>query len=476
MNRRATTPTRRRSLSSSDLRTYVLLFFLAFVFLVGGGSRSDVTSLPILRGVSVLFLFWAVAGMGREDFVRIRAPLAMLAILTAWIALQLVPLPPSLWHAMPGRELVAAVDRLLGEPDLWRPLSLTPSDTWNSLLAMTVPLAALFVASRVSADGMGRVMQALVIIAIVSALLGLLQIVSGNGSAAYLYRITNYSSMVGLFANRNHHAIFQACAVIFAAALLRDELMRRQQNVMIQLGYAAAAILCTTMTMLIGSRAGLVAGGAAFVLGYAMVAPAWRSRPVTVRRRSAARGKSSLTSHWLIYVPPVLIAAVLATTLFLSGRATSLSRVADNRVAEDLRVLAWPSVRQMAETYWVAGGGFGSFPSLYRIFEADALLQPAYFNHAHNDWAEAVITGGLPFMLVILAALIWLGFGAYRAGFSRLIKGHRGDYRLPVLAVTGLFAAASAVDYPLRTPSLQAMVVVLLVLFVCPMPATAQRE
>ncbi|WP_053553887.1 O-antigen ligase family protein [Sphingopyxis sp. 113P3] len=412
--------------------------------------------------------------MTREDWRRIRSPLAILLALAAWIAIQLIPLAPSIWHALPGRELIIEIDHVLGHQDLWRPISMTPSDGWNSLLAMTVPIAALLVSSRLCADDMARLMRALVIIAVASGLLGLLQIVSGNGSPAYLYRITNPNSMVGVFANRNHHAVFQACAIIFAATLLRDELMRRQQNILVQLGYAAAAILCTSMTILIGSRAGLLAGGVAFAIGYAMILPAWRSRPAAAQHR--AGGGNRLASQWLIYAPPVLLAALLATILFLADRTTSLSRVTDNRVADDLRILAWPSVQQMIETYWLVGGGFGSFPSIYQIFETDALLQPAYFNHAHNDWAEMLITGGLPFAVIVLCGLAWFGRAVWRIGFQRLVKGYRGDYRLPVLATAAILAGASAVDYPLRTPSLQVMTIMLLVVFVCPMPATAQRE
>lgn len=467
---------RPKGLGLPDIRSWMPLLFLLFVFLTGGGSRSDMASLPVLRGGSVLFACWAISGMAREDWRRIRAPLAILLALIAWIAIQLIPLAPSIWHALPGRELIIAIDSLLGQSDLWRPISLTPSETWDSLLAMTVPLAALLVAARLDAEGMARVMRALVIIAVASSLLGLLQIVSGAGSAAYLYRITNSDSMVGFFSNRNHHAIFLACAVIFAAALLRDELMRRQQNPMVQLGYAAAAILCTTMTMLIGSRAGAVAGGVAFALGYMMILSAWSGRPAATRHRKGEAGSASFQTRWLMYSPPLLFGALLVTILVLSSRDTSLSRIAENRAAEDMRVLAWPSVQQMIETYWISGGGFGSFPSIYQIFEPDSLLQPAYFNRAHNDWAEMIITGGLPMVLIVAAALIWIGRAAIRAGFSRLIKGHRGDYRLPVLATMTLLAAASAVDYPLRVPSLQAMAIMLLVLFVCPKSATARRE
>lgn len=476
MNSKTKMATRSGAHGEVEWQRWMPLLFLAFVFLTGGASRSDVASLPFLRSGSVLFGCWAIMGMERGDWLRIRTPLILLSALTLLIAVQLVPMAPSIWQGLPGRELIAAADRLLGQPDLWRPITLTPSETWNSLLAMTVPLAALLVAARVAADDVPRILRALVVIAVASALLGVLQIVSGAGSPAFLYRITNSGSMVGLFANRNHHAIFQACAIIFAAALLRDELMRRQQRSIVQLGLAGAAVLFTIMTMLIGSRAGLAAGGAAFALSYAILVPAWFNRPSQAARRTRSAQGPGRWANLIVIIPPVLLGVLFVTILLLADRNTSISRMADNRVAEDLRVLAWPTIQQMTQTHWLVGAGFGSFPAVYRIFEPDALLQPAYFNHAHNDWVEMLITGGLPMVLIVAAAVIWLARAAAAGGLRNLIKGHRGDYRLAILAATGLIAAASLADYPLRVSSIQAMLVILLVSFACPKAATAQRE
>ncbi len=456
-----------------DLRVWVPLLFLVLMFLLGGSSRSDIASAPLLRGASVLFGCWAIVGMHRQDWRRIRTPLILLLALTLWNAVQLIPLAPSLWHSLPGRETIVAIDRLLGQADLWRPISLTPAETWNSLLAMTVPLAAVLLAGRLDRDDIPRVLQALVAIAVASALLGLVQILAGGDGPAVLYRIANTNSMIGLFANRNHHAIFQACAILFAAMLLRDELMRRKPNIPMQFGLVFALLLSTAMTMLVGSRAGLGAGVVAFAAAYAMLWPTWRSRPAQGGR--SAPGQSRY-SQLLAYAPLAVFAALLVAVFFLAERTTSLSRVADNRVAEDLRVLAWPTMQHMVETYWVAGAGFGSFPDAYKIFEPDALLQPAYFNHAHNDWVEVPITGGLPFALILLAALVWFARAALRRGVKNLIKGHRGDDRLPILLTVGLLGAASIVDYPLRVPSLQAMTVILIALFACPKRATARRE
>src|SRR3546814_13881261 len=110
------------------------------------------------------------------------------------MALQLVPLPPDIWHGLPGRSTIVAIDRLVGQAELWRPLSLTPSQTLNALLAMTVPLAALFLAAQMTTDEYPPLITAVVVIACASAVLGLLQILSGPSRPAYLYRIANTRS------------------------------------------------------------------------------------------------------------------------------------------------------------------------------------------------------------------------------------------------------------------------------------------
>lgn len=451
------------------------ILFLIFVFLVGGGARGDLNSLPLLRAVAVLTAFWAAMRLSADDWRRIRAPLLLLVLLAAWMAIQLVPLPPAIWHTLPGRETIVAIDGLLGQPDLWRPISLTPSQTWNGLLAMSVPFAALFLAARLDPEDYPRFMLAIVGVAAASALLGFFQLLSGAGSVAYLYRITNAESMVGLFANRNHNAVFLACATVIAAMLLRDERMRNRQNRPMQLALVFAGLTFTALTAMIGSRAGFVAGVMAFAVGYAMVVSAWHAKPAGRRGVTAPSGAPGIW-RYLVYSPPVLLAMLLGTAIWLSDRTTALSRMADQGVGDDMRVQAWPTVLSMIEKYWVAGSGIGSFPDVYKMFEPDALLSPSYFNHAHNDWAEILLSGGLPMALILIAAIAWFARRFLALGLRNLVKGHRGDLRLPVLIVVVILAAASFVDYPLRVPSLQVMAIMLIMLLCCPAPAHVRRD
>lgn len=445
------------------------VFFLVCVFLLGGSARSDVVSLPFLRSSAILFGFWAASRMSGDDWRRVRLPLLFLLAAALWMVLQLIPLPPDIWHALPGRGPIAEIDALVGQEDLWRPLSLAPSETLNALLGMAVPLAALLLASQMSIEETPRLMFAILAIAVFSSIIGLAQIAAGPGSGAYLYRVTNTGAMVGLFANRNHHAVFLACAVIIVGMVLRDELMRKRQRGAVKIGLLFAGTLLTAITIFTGSRAGLMTGVIGFTLAYLMVSFAWRARGSMPDR--GRKGAAAGLSRLLIFVPPVILAALFAAAFWLTSRTTGLSRAIGEGVAGDLRVQAWATVQSLIETHWLFGSGFGSFPAVYKIFEPDNLLNDKYFNHAHNDWAEAVLTGGLPFVCILLAAFVWFGRRLVALGARNLLKGQRGDLRLTVGAIVLVLAAASFVDYPLRVPSLQAMTVVLVTLLCCPKPA-----
>ncbi|BBB08647.1 O-antigen polymerase [Sphingopyxis sp. EG6] len=393
----------------------------------------------------------------------------MLALLL-WMALQLVPLPPDLWHNMPGRGTIVAIDGLIGQSELWRPISLAPSQTWNAMLGMCVPLAALLLAAQTDRDDYSSLIVAMVLIACASALLGLVQILSGPSSPAYLYRISNNDSIVGLFSNRNHHAIFLAGTLLLIAALFRDELMRKRKRPLIRVGLVLAGVMLTILTILIGSRGGLVAGAFAASVSYAVITASWLGTDAS-RGPDLSRSKFA---RWLFYTPPALFALFVGAALMLSDRTTAFTRLMTQSAGDDLRVLAWPAVQSMIETYWLTGSGLGSFASVYKMFEADSLLRDAYFNHAHNDWAEVILTGGLPFGLILIGTIIWIMRSSWALGGRNLVKGYRGDLRLPILTVIALFAATSLIDYPLRVPSLQALAVFLIVFLCCPKPGRSR--
>ena len=119
---------------------------------------------------------------------------------------------------------------------------------------------------------------------------------------------------------------------------------------------------------------------------------------------------------------------------------------------EDLRWQVGPILGQMMANYWLLGTGFGSFDAVYMIYEPTRFQGPAYLNQAHNDWAQLVIEGGVPAILLVLGMLRWFAF-ALRSLYARNAAAlARCVFWTTLIAA---IAVASLVDYPLRTPIFQ---------------------
>src|SRR3546814_8071358 len=75
-----------------------------------------------------------------------------------------MPLPPAIWSAFPGREIVSGVFDASGLDKSWQPLSIDPFAGWNSLFSMVVPAAALVLMAAGGEQVGGRLVKLLCII------------------------------------------------------------------------------------------------------------------------------------------------------------------------------------------------------------------------------------------------------------------------------------------------------------------------
>lgn len=460
------------------LNPWVILgVFLAVVALTGGGARADIASLPALRFFSVCFLFLTLATAAKEYWRDIRMPLTLLCALALWMILQLIPLPATFWSELPGRDLVFQMDKLLGAGDRWRPISMTPLLTVNSLLSLILPLTALLVAAATPASERMRLWWAIWAFGLVSACFGLLQFMAGEGSVFYLYRITNAGSLVGLFSNRNHNALLLCASILSAGWLLANQLRQKQRHMLLVPALAGSIILFLLMVLIIGSRLGLICGMASLVVISIVMRAGLGRRPKAINQVSAPLRRASRQSNVkraALGILPLLAIGLVGALFYLSERANAINRLVDGDGVEEIRVAALPTVIELATQQWVSGAGFGSFASMFQIVEPDSLLRPAYFNHAHNDWFQLPIEGGLPAMLILLGALVWIGSlfvvivrARSKAGNMILMEG------VTLAAAFGCFVVGSAVDYPLRTPSLMVVAAFFVVILVrCRIDAT----
>ena len=435
---------------------WVWLGLFAFVAaFLGGSSRPDIGQITPLRPLAALFLIPALYYIRLTDLRQAKALVALFALFAIWMLLQLIPVPAAIWHVLPGRDAVVNLDQLLGIEETWRPISMVPSRGWNALASLIVPLTALLLALSMRANA--RMLLLLVaVLGLADAALGLLQVIGGRNSFLYFYAITNRGSPVGILANENHSAVFSAIALL-VIAYLGVTSREVKERLWLRLAYTPSFAIVLLAIVVSGSRAGIAMGSIALVVVCAM---AWISMAASSQDRKAGKVRIWLASHpkLLLAVFVAAIAALLAAFIGLD-RASGFNDVFNQNAFEDLRWSLLPVLRQMAATYWGLGIGFGSFEEAYHIFEPTSLLLPLYVNQAHNDWLQLVIEGGLPAVLLLAIALVWVAVSLIR----KMAAPRRDLSQILMFAFAfAIIAGASLVDYPLRAPVFQAVSVWLL--------------
>lgn len=421
-----------RSLKHIRVSLHLILFatFLLVLWLAGGASRSDVAGQILVRCAAWAAI--AVALFFQKDAQSwIKAPWLLLCGAVVIAILQLVPLPPAIWQALPGRNIFAQ----LGESAVWRPTSMVPSATINALGSLVVPAAILVLMSGLSEEEKRWLPTLLMVLVGLSLLLGLLQF-SGSGFDNPLINETP-GEVSGPFANRNHFALFLANACMLASIWAFVDRGWLRWSAPTAIGFALLSLL---MILATGSRAGLMLGGLALVITFLLV-----SRDLQRALRHHSR--------WF----PVVIAGLIAVAvLFLllsisADRAVSLDRLLAVDTGQDMRTRGISTVFAAVKAYFPWGAGLGSFDPIFRLQEPTSLLKPTYFNHAHNDFLEIALDAGifgLSILFVGLAWWLWASLLAWRSG-NRLSK--LGS------AIIFLTIAASLVDYPIRTPLMLAI-------------------
>lgn len=437
-------PDRPRQSRLPSVNFILLAGLLAVLWIAGGASRADAAGQLIVRIATWTAITVAILFGTRPEWRLARPALLILAGAILLVSLQLIPLPPVVWEALPGRARFAEIASLSGQVQPWRPWAIVPDAAGNALASLAVPFAVLMLVMGSSEAERAWLPDLLLLLAVASALLGALQF-SGAGLNNPL---VNFSpgEVSGTFANRNHFALFMAmgCLIVLAWAFKAGRPPRWR---------APAALGLVLLFLLIilasGSRAGL------FLVGIGLVTGLWiQNRNL---RKLAARGP-----QWLF---PVIIAGVVIMVLVLVALSVAADRaVAINRIfmmdpGQDMRRRALPTVLSMIGTYFPAGSGFGSFDPIFRIHEPFALLKPTFFNHAHNDFAEIALDGGLFGVLLLLGAITWWLFASLRV-WRHPTDGANGMMARVGSAMLLLVLVASAVDYPARTPLMMALITV----------------
>ncbi|KLE35688.1 hypothetical protein AAW00_04640 [Aurantiacibacter luteus] len=360
--------------------------------------------------------------------------------------MQLIPLPHSVWSALAGRDVIAEADAAAGLGAISRPITLSPLRTMNSLASLVVPLATLLLLALLDKDGWAKVRKVIFVAGIASALLGIAQLALRGSSGLYLYEITNADSAVGLFSNRNHNALFLNIALLFGVFELERAYERKAKGAL-GLVLVGLAILAVSI-LLNASRAGLILLA---LTGLVVVVR------LVVRAR-AVPGKAKSRRGLVVAAAMLGLAALAVMALFaMADSIPALNRLFAQSLDDEQRIETLPTVLALARANMVLGVGFGAFEQAFRAVEPWDWLSPHYLNQAHNDWLQIVIEGGLPGVAIALVAAVLAGAVAVRTWREGRADGRFAavtDPRWLGLLTLLMIALHSAVDYPLRTPSI----------------------
>ncbi|MEO9132642.1 MAG: O-antigen ligase family protein [Sphingomonas sp.] len=400
--------------------------------LLGGSSSGGVMANITLQLIASLLLGYTVTQLGTTPLSRSAKTLLAITICwIAWGAVQLVPLPPSIWTLAPGRDLLEHRLQMAGVPLPWLPLTLSVNGTIRHLTSLLPPLAIgalILIRSPEDSTGLRWVIP---LVALVSLMVGVGQLLGGQNSPLYLYQTTNLGMSVGLMANANHQATLMLCAIPFVASLARGEARRSGQ------GRGRELLLLAMIVMLLIGIA-ISNSYAAFVLALPVVVASW----VIARPRSLGPAR-----YIAIGVGVVTLAALAAVLIVGPNALDSKASIGEIQLS---RPMMYSVASKAALYFFPLGSGFGSFVPAFKLFEDPAQISNVFANHSHSDYLELALEGGLPGILLVMGLLVWWCRQAVTIWFARAPR--RLD-RAAVVA-TAAILAHSAVDYPARTTTI----------------------
>lgn len=399
----------------------------------GGGPGEIGLAFFAIALSGLALLVFALRGPGLLAFQAM--PLLVRLAIAAAVALpfvQLIPLPPGLWQALPGHGLRIEVLRAFGLSDIWLPLSITPGETAYSAVIGLCMFGFFIELLGMSHDRMRAVVVCSVAVILFSIFFGVLQFTNLLPTLQF-HKVAHTGDLIGFFANKNHMGLTIACLIPLTQILIGSKI-HGNNNILILVAIFWLSLF--TVIVATNSRAAVILGAAAMLLASFRLFPQHRK----------------MVS---LFAFGVVGAGAVAATL-----VPSISDIGERfgRAGDDGRFDILAQGMPLVEQYGFLGSGLGSFASVYAPTEKLEWVNRYYVNHLHNDWLQLVVEAGLPGVLVLLLGLgaLALAGRAYlavnRVSSKALAtsKPNEHDYAWAGFVIILLFGLHSVADYPLR--------------------------
>lgn len=398
----------------------VIVSVAAMLMLMMAGVRPGPRALAGVGIAGVFFLTWVLRILRREaldDWDR--GWLWVWLAVSAWIVLQLVPLP---------REVFAWIG--VYPPDLLGRYPELPVSRVSPNIAATIAFwgmfttywAAAYLTASLPRPQLGVLVGLLVGLVFAEALYGFIAHVGRFETVLGLWPANaDHAVVVGTFWNRNHLAGLLALGwplgigfLLFGTRIRPVRVHEARYLLVVVFSLVVALALFNTLSRL-GTASALFG-----LLVFALLARANRATEVT-----------GLERLWLAS------AGVVALGLAIAFGLVPLLLRYSMVVADTGRLEALLPLADFPLKTWLAGAGAGAFEDVFKLVHPASLVSS--FDYLHNDWVQFVLEIGVLGTALIAAALVvWWGRVGPRR-FSRLRAAAAGGVAAIALHSLGDF-------------------------------------
>lgn len=415
-----------------------LAVWLVFMILLGGTGFPSFTVF-LLQSISAMaFLLlgtlrlWRGFPSGTAVFGAVLAALAVGLVLA-----QLWPIPFDLWRTLPGRDVLVRGLETAGAVPAALPMSLSPTATKASALALLPPLAAFIAVLSVPRRCFWQIAAALLLAAVVGLVIALLQKRGGVPSGLFFYLDDKRTALPsGTFANKNFFAaqLYTVIPVLAAFAMTLAQKFELRPLVTLLFTLLMTGVIVAVLAVT-GSRAGIMLAMVSLLL------------TVLVVLRLAPRGRAGTS------IGGGVIVTVVALVVMAQASMVGILRLAEGDTINDFRNTISDVSMTAAKAQFPWGSGFGTFVPVYQLYETPQTIIDPYVNTAHNEWLQLAIEGGLPALILLGLFLLWLALALVKALRIAPLDPANAMIRASGLVVVLLLVHA-IVDFPFRNAAL----------------------
>ena len=381
------------ALAGNGLRIVLLTALVLAPLLFGAFFPWVFGPLHAVAYTSGLLLFWRSRRLeaGGGSVPPLPAGRALVAF-AALVVLQLVPLPPRLLRLLSPGTFEFHEKQMLVPLTVSKPISVSPADTLFGLLYL-VGMAFLYLAVSRAFEGTWRrrLLRAVIYVGMFMTFVALVQKASGTDKIYGIMGIKDSWAAFGPYLSRSHFAGYLLMPIGLALGLTSEALAELQRAwTRRRVGWLA-----------LGDPVGSVVvrrGAEAMVLIVGLVAAA--SRGAFVGFVFLLLVFAALTRRRLLLAGVGAVALVGVSWIGLDAIIQGFVA----RGIEGSRLALWRDTLRMFPDFPLFGVGWNGFAMAYYRYQT--VWRPYFFQAAHNEYLDLLLTTGLLGVALALWALV----------------------------------------------------------------------